>query len=59
MLTSGVDMNIKHTRAADSFYLLAPSDDNKVLIKNLDATLFITHVELKPPFLLLTLKFYE
>ena len=32
--------------------LLAPSDDNKVRIKILDATLFITQAELKPPLLL-------
>ena len=48
MLINGVDMNIKLTRAPDPFYLLAPSDDNKVRIKIFDATLFITQVELKP-----------
>jgi len=52
MLINGVDMNIKLTRAPDAFYLLAPSDDDKVRIKILDATLFITQVELKPPLLL-------
>ena len=31
---------------------MAPSDDTKVRIKILDATLFITQVELKPPLLL-------
>jgi len=52
MLINGVDTNIKLTRAPEAFYLLAPSDDNKVRIKILDATLFITQVELKPPLLL-------
>jgi len=52
MLINDVDMNIKLTRAPDAVYLLAPSDDNKVRIKILDATLFITQVELKPPLLL-------
>ena len=45
-------MNIKLTRAPESFYLLAPSDDAKERIKILDATLFITQVELKPRLLL-------
>jgi len=45
-------MNIKLTRAPEAFYLLALSDDNKVRITILDATLFITQVELKPPLLL-------
>jgi hypothetical protein len=58
MLINGVDMNIKLTRAPDAFYILAPSDD-KVRIKILDATLFMTHVELKPLFYLLTLMFWE
>ena len=48
MLINRVDMNNKRTRAPELFYLLAPSDDNKVRIKIFDATLFITHVELKP-----------
>jgi len=52
MLINGVDMNIKLTRAPEAFYLLAPSDDNKVRINILDPTLFITQVELKPPLLL-------
>jgi len=43
---------MKLTRAPQSFYLLAPSDDSKVRIKILDATLFITQAELKPPLLL-------
>jgi hypothetical protein len=51
MLINGVDMNIKLARAPEAFYLLAPSDDTKVHIKILDATLFITQVELKPPLL--------
>jgi len=45
-------MNIKLTRATESFYLLAPSDDKRVRIKILDATLFITQVELNLPLLL-------
>ena len=49
MPIKGVDMNIKLTRAPESFYLLAPSDDTKVPIKILDATLFVTEVELKHP----------
>jgi len=52
MLFNGVDINIKLTRAPESFYLLAPSDDNKVRIKILEATLFIIQVELKLPLLL-------
>ena len=48
MLINGVDMNIKLTRAPESFYLLAPSDDVKVRIKILGRS----HVELKPPLLL-------
>ena len=48
MLINGVDMNIKLTRTPEAFYLLAPKDDTKVRIKILDATLFITQVELKP-----------
>jgi hypothetical protein len=52
MLINGVDMNIKLTRALDAFYILVHSDDNKVRIKILDATLFITQVQLKPPLLL-------
>jgi len=50
-------MNIKLTRAPESLYLLAPSDDNKVRIKILDATLLITQAELKPLFYKLTLMF--
>jgi hypothetical protein len=49
MLINGVNMNIKLTRIPEAFYLLAPTDDTKVRIKILDATLFITQVELKPP----------
>jgi len=52
MLINGVDMNIKLTRTPGTFYLLAPKDDTKVRIKILDATLFITQVELEPPLLL-------
>ena len=58
MLINGVDMNIKLTRAPEVFYLLAPSDDITLRIKILDATLFITQVELKPLFFLLTLMFW-
>jgi len=46
MLVNGVDMNNKLTRAPDSFYLLAHSDDTKIRIKIVDATLFISLVEL-------------
>lgn len=52
MLINGVDMNIKLTRATEAFYLLSPSDDVKLRIKILDATLFLTQAELKPPLLL-------
>ena len=52
MLINCVDINIKVTRAPDAFYLLGPSDVNKVSIKILDATLFITQVELKHHLLL-------
>jgi len=52
MFINGVDMNIKLTRGPEGFYLLAPSDDNKLCIKILDATPFITQVEVKPPLLL-------
>ena len=52
MLINGVDMSIKLTRTPEAFYLLAPTDDTKVRIKILDATLLITQVELKPPLLL-------
>jgi len=55
MLINGVDMNIKLKRAPEWFYLLTPSDDNKVCIKILDATIFITQAELKPPLLPLLL----
>ena len=49
MLINGVDMNIKLTHGPEAFYVLAPSDDNKMHIRILDAILFITQVELKPP----------
>jgi len=48
MIINGVEMNINLTRTPEAFYLLAPKDDTKVRIKILDATLFITQVELKP-----------
>ena len=44
MLINGVDMNINLTRAPDAFYLLASSGDNKVRIKILNSSPFITHV---------------
>ena len=52
MLINGVDINIKFTRAPDTFYLLARSDYNKVRINVLEATLSIAQVELKSPLLL-------
>ena len=52
ILINGVDTNIKLTRAPETFYLLAPLGYTKVRIKILDATLFITQVELKLPLLL-------
>jgi hypothetical protein len=48
MPINGVDMNIKLTRAPEAFCLWGPSDDPKVRIKILDATLFVTQIELKP-----------
>jgi hypothetical protein len=50
MLINHVDMNIKLTSAPESFYLWGPSEDTKERIKILEATLFVTHVELKPLF---------
>jgi hypothetical protein len=47
-LINVVDMDIKLMRTPEGSYLLAPNDDTKVRIKILDATLFITQVELKP-----------
>jgi hypothetical protein len=52
MLITGVDINIKLTRTSEASYLLDLSDDTKVRIQILDASLFPTQVELKPPFLL-------
>ena len=52
MLINGVDMNNKITRAPETSYLLPTSDNNNVRIRILDATLFITQVELKTPLLL-------
>jgi hypothetical protein len=51
MLLNGVDMNIKLTRAPESFYLLGPSDDTKVRVMIENATLHVTQAELKPPVL--------
>jgi len=45
-------MNIKLTRTPEALYLLAPKDHAKVRIQILDAILFISKVELKPPLLL-------
>ena len=39
MLINGVGVNIKLTRTPEAFYLLAPTDDTKVRIKMLEATL--------------------
>ena len=39
-LINGVYMNIKPTRTPEAFYLLAPTDDIKVRIKFVDATLY-------------------
>ena len=47
------------TRAPQAFCLLAPSGDTNLRIMVLDATLFITQVELKPLFFLLKLMFCE
>ena len=52
MLINSVDINIRLTRAPEAFYLLGPSDDTKVRIKIVDATLFVSPIELKPPLLL-------
>jgi hypothetical protein len=52
MLINGVDMNIKLTGAPEAFYLLSALDDTKLRIKILDATLFVTQVEINPPLLL-------
>jgi hypothetical protein len=40
MLISGLGMNTKLTRTPEAFFLLAPTDDTKVRIKILDATLY-------------------
>jgi hypothetical protein len=52
MLINGVDMNVRLTRAPEAFYLLGTTDDAKVRIKIMDATLFLTQVEFKPLLLL-------
>ena len=57
MLINGVDMNIKLTRTPKAFYLLARTDDTVARVNILDATLFITQVELKTPLLLAHAKF--
>jgi hypothetical protein len=49
MLINIIDMNIKVTRTPEAIYLLEPNDNTKVRIEILDAILFITQVELKPP----------
>ena len=43
-------INIKLTRAPIAFYLLGPSDDTKIRIKILDATLYVNQIKLKPLF---------
>jgi len=49
MLINGVGMNINlHVHRKIS--VLAPSDDTKLRVKILDATLFITQVGLEPLF---------
>jgi len=45
-------INIKLTRAPETFYLSAPSGENKLRIKIFDATIFTTQVELKSRLLL-------
>jgi len=59
MLINGVHMNIKLTWTTESFYLRAPSDDNKVRIKILDATLLLVSLKanLNPLFYQITLIF--
>jgi hypothetical protein len=52
MLINVVDMNIKLTSTPEVFHLWGPYDDPRVHIKILGATLFVTQIELKPPFLL-------
>jgi hypothetical protein len=45
MLINGADMNSNLTLSQEAFYLLGPTDDPKVRIKILDATLFVTQVD--------------
>jgi len=52
ILINGADIDTKLTRTPEAFYLFALNDDTKVRIEILDATLFITQVELKLPLLL-------
>ena len=49
MTINGVDTNISVTRAPEVFYFLGPSEDTEVRIIILDATIFVTEIELKPP----------
>ena len=49
MIINGVDMNIKLPCPPTTFYPFTPSDETKVRINILDATAFITQVELKHP----------
>jgi hypothetical protein len=51
MLINDVDTNISLTRAPEAFYQLGPEDDPKVRIKIMNATHFVTHIELEPPLL--------
>ena len=52
MLINGVDMNSRLTREPEAVCLLGPSDDTKIRIKTLDATICDPQIVIKPPFLL-------
>ena len=52
MLINGLNINIRLTRAPEAFNLFGPTDDPKERIKILDATHFVTQIELKPLLLL-------
>jgi hypothetical protein len=45
MLTNGVDMNIRLSRVPEAFCLPGTTNDVKVRIQILDATLFVTQME--------------
>ena len=60
MLINGVDTNNNNNASApEAFYVLDPSDNTKVRIKIIDATLFTRQVKLKPLFCLLPPVFWE